>query len=456
MGPMTETRTDFLDRLARLDSTVVSDALDECGLSPGTGALCAQGGSARFAGTARTVQLEPDVGGEPGPHIASDAIAESVRGDVLVVANEGRGDVSCWGGLLSLGSVRQGVAGVVADGACRDVAEARSYGLAVFARAVTPRTARGRLRQQSVGTSVLIDGITVAQGDLVIGDDSGVAFIPRQRASEVINRAEQILARESAIAADIRAGIPINRAMHDARLAGQTTPKGDADAANDDRMVIDRLAVLPTAAISDALDKLALPGSVPGIAPLLPGRRACGPAFTVAYEPVEAGGGTVGDFLDDVPAGTVIVIDNLGRTDATVWGGIMTRAAAVHGIAATVINGVCRDVDEIASTGYPMWSVGRFMRTGKDRVRLAAVQRPLSIGGVSVRPGDVVCGDADGVVVVPAERVVEVAAVAERIHDTEAAIFCSVEAGATLAAARSRHGYHALQTATTFPGGEIS
>ena len=94
---------------------------------------------------------------------------------------------------------------------------------------------------------MLIDGITVAQGDLVIGDDSGVAFIPRQRASEVINRAEQFLARESAIAADIRAGIPINRAMDDARLAGQTTPKGDADAANDDRMVIDRLAVLPTA-----------------------------------------------------------------------------------------------------------------------------------------------------------------------------------------------------------------
>jgi regulator of RNase E activity RraA len=311
------------------------------------------------------VQLEPDVGGEPGPHIASDAIAESVRGDVLVVANEGRGDVSCWGGLLSLGSVRQGWPGWSLT--ARAATSPRpAYGLAVFARAVTPRTARGRLRQQSVGTSVLIDGITVAQGDLVIGDDSGVAFIPRQRASEVINRAEQILARESAIAADIRAGIPINRAMHDARLAGQTTPKGDADAANDDRMVIDRLAVLPTAAISDALDKLALPGSVPGIAPLLPGRRACGPAFTVAYEPVEAGGGTVGDFLDDVPAGAVIVIDNLGRTDATVWGGIMTRAAAVHGIAATVINGVCRDVDEIASTGYPMWSVGRFMRTGKD------------------------------------------------------------------------------------------
>jgi regulator of RNase E activity RraA len=137
--------------LARLDSTVVSDALDECGLPPGTGVLCAQGGAARFVGTARTVQLEPDVGGEPGPHIATEAIVHSECGDVLVIANQGRGDVSCWGGLLSLGSVRQGVAGVVADGACRDVAEARSYGLPVYARAVTPRTARGRLRQKSAG-----------------------------------------------------------------------------------------------------------------------------------------------------------------------------------------------------------------------------------------------------------------------------------------------------------------
>ena len=68
---MTRENLDLSRRLARLDSTVVSDALDECGLPPGTGALCAQGGAARFVGTARTVQLEPDIGGEPGPHIAT-------------------------------------------------------------------------------------------------------------------------------------------------------------------------------------------------------------------------------------------------------------------------------------------------------------------------------------------------------------------------------------------------
>ena len=222
----------------------------------------------------------------------------------------------------------------------------------------------------------------------------------------------------------------------------------------DGRTVIDRLAVLPTAAISDALDTLALPGPLAGVTPLLPGRRACGPAFTLAYEPIDSAGGTVGDFLDDVPSGAVVVIDNHGRTDATVWGGIMTRVATVRGIAATVINGVCRDVEEISTTGYPMWSVGRFMRTGKDRVRLAEVQRPLIISGVSIRPGDVVCGDDDGVVVVPAERAAEVAASAERIHHTEAAIIRAVESGSTLVGARSRHGYHALQSATTLSAGE--
>ena len=104
------------------------------------------------------------------------------------------------------------------------------------------------------------------------------------------------------------------------------------------------LAGLPTAAISDALDKLGLPGSLHGIGPLRPGQRACGPAFTVRYEPVDDQHGTVGDFLDDVPAGGVVVIDNDGRTDCTVWGGIMTQVAALTGVAGTVINGVCRDV----------------------------------------------------------------------------------------------------------------
>jgi regulator of RNase E activity RraA len=438
---------DLFQRLARLDTTVLSDALDALGLPPGIGELRAQWGQPRISGVARTVALEPDPGDEAGPHIATAAIAAAGSGDVIVLGNDGRTDVSCWGGLLALGGVARGIAGVVADGVCRDIAEAEHVGFPVFSRGATPRTARGRLRQKSVGEPVTVAGVEVADGDLLVADDSGVVFVPRARAEDVLDKAEAIVRRETAIAADIRAGKAVTEAMHDARLAG-TAQSSAADEGRGPSSA-ELLAGLPTAAVSDALDRLGLPGSLHGVGPLHPGRRACGPAFTVAYEPVDADGGTVGDFLDDVRPGTVIVIDNAGRTDCTVWGGIMTSVAAATGIAATVVHGACRDTATAARTGYPIWSAGRFMRTGKDRVRLAAVQQPLLIDGVPISPGDLVCGDEDGVVVVPADRAPEVAALALEIEAAEDRIVTAVRAGTRLGDARKAHGYHALQTPTT-------
>jgi regulator of RNase E activity RraA len=161
----------------------------------------------------------------------------------------------------------------------------------------------------------------------------------------------------------------------------------------------------------------------------------------------------VGDFLDDVPAGSVVVIDNAGRTDCTVWGGIMTRVAAHRAVAATVINGVCRDTEVSSSAGYPIWSAGRFMRTGKDRVRLRSLQEPVVIDGVTIRAGDVVCCDEDGVVVVPAEHVAEVGRIAEHIDQVEASIVEAVLGGSSLAEARAAQGYHVLQTPSASSGG---
>lgn len=201
-----------------------------------------------------------------------------------------------------------------------------------------------------------------------------------------------------------------------------------------------------TASLSDALDSLGLPGSLHGIGALRPGQRVSGPVFTVTYEPVDGTGGTVGDFLDDVPAGAVILIDNAGRTDCTVWGGIMSQAARELGIAGTVINGTCRDVAVAVAAGYPIWSVSTFMRTGKDRVRVAAVQTPVVVDGVTIAPGDILVADDDGAVAVPAARWDEVLGIAQRIDDVEDAIVAAVRDGATLAAARAQHGYHSLQT----------
>lgn len=215
---------------------------------------------------------------------------------------------------------------------------------------------------------------------------------------------------------------------------------------------VNLLAPLPTAAVSDALDRLGLPGALQGLTPLLSGQRACGPAFTVQYEPVDGDGGTVGDFLDDVPAGAVIVLDNRASVDCTVWGGIMTQLAFAKGVAGTVINGVCRDVQTVAGTGYPLWTSGRYMRTGKDRVRVAAVQHRVMISGVRINPGDILCGDEDGVVVVPQAAAHEVAAIAAGIEDVETNIVEAVKAGSTLREARSRFGYHTLQTSMAEQG----
>lgn len=154
----------------------------------------------------------------------------------------------------------------------------------------------------------------------------------------------------------------------------------------------------------------------------------------------------MGDFLDEVPAGAVILIDNAGRTDCTVWGGTMSQAAHERGIAGTVIHGTCRDVAVATAAGYPIWSVSRFMRTGKDRVRVAAVQTAVTVDGVLVQPGDILVADDDGAVVVPVARWDEVADLARRIDRVEEAIVEAVRGGATLADARARHGYHSLQT----------
>lgn len=200
-----------------------------------------------------------------------------------------------------------------------------------------------------------------------------------------------------------------------------------------------------TATVSDALDRLGLAGSVFGLAPLSAGQRMVGPAFTVRYVPAGAQRGTVGDYLDECSAGEVVVLDNSGMLHCTVWGDILTTLATEKGIAGTAIDGVCRDVHLAVGLGYPIYSRGRFMRTGKDRVEVADTNVQVVLGDTQVQPGDVVVGDDDGLVVVPREHVDQVAAVATNIHDAENGILRAIRGGMTLAAARERHGYHRLQ-----------
>jgi regulator of RNase E activity RraA len=215
---------------------------------------------------------------------------------------------------------------------------------------------------------------------------------------------------------------------------------------NIDSEILAQAASLTTAEISDALDYFRLPGSVLGIHQIAGPQRIFGIAFTVRFAPVDAGKpGTVGDYLDDIPQGAVAVLDNAGRLDCTVWGGIMSRLAAHRGIAGAVINGVCRDTAEADEASFPLYAGGRFMRTGKDRVQVDAIGEPVSLGDVRVSAGDLVVGDKDGVVVVPAVRTAEVLKRALEMREVEHRIVSAGLAGMKLSEARRQFGYHALQ-----------
>ena len=214
----------------------------------------------------------------------------------------------------------------------------------------------------------------------------------------------------------------------------------------EDKDLIALFQGLDTPGVSDALDKLGLPGQCLGVAPLDNYSKVIvGPAFTVQYVSASVPPGTVGDFIEDVAPGDVVVIDNGGRTDCTVWGDIMTQYAGTRQIAATVIDGVCRDVNKALGDGYPIFSKGRFMRTGKDRVQVQSVNQPVSIGAARVCARDIVVADANGVVVVPRARAAEVAACARQIESVEDDIRALISQGKTLKEARVALGYHSLQ-----------
>ncbi len=212
--------------------------------------------------------------------------------------------------------------------------------------------------------------------------------------------------------------------------------------------VVQAFAKLGTTPVSDALDRLGLAGQVFGIKPVDRDFTLCGRAHTVRNEPMTAGhkGESVGDYIDEVPEGGVVVIDNGGRLDATVWGDILTIMADRNKLGGTVINGVCRDSQRALALDYPIFSRGTYMRTGKDRVRADAYNEPVSLGDIRVIPGDLLLGDGDGVLVIAKEHEEAVLKAAQEIDEAEERIRNEIMKGGRLDAAREKFKYHSLQS----------
>jgi len=194
------------------------------------------------------------------------------------------------------------------------------------------------------------------------------------------------------------------------------------------------------------MDRLGIAGQCLNIKPLDPRFRLTGRAFTILYGPAGTPPGTVGDYIEDVPVGGVVVLDNRGRENATVWGDILTWVANRRGVAGTVIDGACRDTHLARELGYPIYSRSYSMRTGKDRIQVEAMGGPVNIGDARVNQGDILRGDADGVVAIPQAHEDAILTNAEQIDAAEAQIRALVNEGRTLTEARKHLGYHNLQT----------
>lgn len=195
-----------------------------------------------------------------------------------------------------------------------------------------------------------------------------------------------------------------------------------------DRSLRDRWLAVTTASVADAVDRVTHRRGFMSaeIKPLWPVRMV-GPAVTVLEHrsqetrpPHHAL-----DAIDTAPAGAIVVIatdDPLAARDVALWGGLMTVAAATRGLGGAVLDGGARDAGEIRREGFavfarsvvPSTTVGRYVTVARDV--------PVVCGGVLVRPGDILVGDDDGVVVVPQDAAADVLATAERIEQTERAM----------------------------------
>jgi 4-hydroxy-4-methyl-2-oxoglutarate aldolase len=204
-----------LDRLARLDTNTVSDALDFLGLPGATVGLRPLWACPTIVGRASTIQLGPKRDAAPTVHLISPVIAQVETDDRVLVIAGGVDGISCWGDILANAAQVKRVRGSVIDGMSRDIEGSESIGYPVYGRGVTMVSARNRVVQIDAGRPVTMAGTTVQQDDYVIADRCGTVFVTAARIEEVLDLAERIGRRQDGMVAAVRAGRSVEDVMHD-------------------------------------------------------------------------------------------------------------------------------------------------------------------------------------------------------------------------------------------------
>lgn len=163
-----------------------------------------------------------------------------------------------------------------------------------------------------------------------------------------------------------------------------------------------------TSTLADLLDNIGIQGVISGLRPVKEGMVAVGPAVTVKEVSGVLGSYTTEDFpiskvIDFTEPGDVLVFDNGGKEIST-WGGLASTAAKVKGIEGVVVDGGCRDVDQIVALDFPVFSRHMTPTTAKTRIKILELNGTIQCSGIRVRPGDIIVADRTGIVVVPQEK----------------------------------------------------
>jgi 4-hydroxy-4-methyl-2-oxoglutarate aldolase len=207
-----------VERLERLDTCAISDSLDQLKLNGAVIGIRPMWPCPKIAGRAVTVKIAPGGLTRPEHHLATPAVESAEAGDIIVIDNAGRTDVSCWGDILANASQTKGIRGVIIDGASRDIDGSRDIGFPVFARGAVPVTARGRIMQQDYNILIQCGTVQVRPGDLVLADGSGVTFLPQEHIDEILDTAEKIVAREAQMVEAVRSGRSVVEVMAESQF----------------------------------------------------------------------------------------------------------------------------------------------------------------------------------------------------------------------------------------------
>jgi regulator of RNase E activity RraA len=195
-------------RMLKMPTTVVSDAMDACGLPNNTvNGIRPTWRCPAIVGTALTVRNIPAGNRTQVVHGGFKTSDLVQPGNVIVIGNDGDTENNGWGGVVSWASKLKGAAGTVVDGAARDVDEFEEMGYPVFAKGLVCRTARGRMVQESINQPIRFGGTQVHPGDLIYADNNGICIIPPDKVLEVLAKAEEINERETKLVEDLKAGL---------------------------------------------------------------------------------------------------------------------------------------------------------------------------------------------------------------------------------------------------------